>query len=81
MTGIGSRVTSTPAKILALSEKPGSSIGHRTRFHAVGFSPDRFAHVYPETLLGREWVPLETTEPWEAGRAPERAAVHMIVHV
>ena len=57
------------------------SIGHRTRFHAVGFSPDRFAHVYVETLLGREWVSLETTEPWEAGRAPTSAVVHMIVHV
>ena len=57
------------------------SIGHRTRFHAIGYSPDRFAHVYVETLLGSEWVPLETTELWEPGRAPERAAVHMIVHV
>lgn len=57
------------------------SIGHRTRFRAVGVSPNRFSHVYVESLLGRGWVPLETTEPWEAGRAPMRTAASMIENV
>ena len=57
------------------------SIGHRTRFHAIGFAPDRFSHVYAETLLGNKWIALETTEAWPAGRAPERAVAHMIENV
>lgn len=57
------------------------SIGHRTRFHAVGFAPNSYSHVYAETYLGREWVALETTEPWATGRAPAGAVSHMIVHV
>lgn len=46
------------------------SIGHPTRFMAVGFMPGRFSHVFTETKIGSRWVPLETTEPWEVGRAP-----------
>lgn len=38
------------------------SIGHPTRFVAVGSTPGRFSHVIPQTLLGRRWVWLETTE-------------------
>jgi transglutaminase-like putative cysteine protease len=36
------------------------SIGHRTRFTAVGFVPGRLSHVLPEVKLGRVWLPLET---------------------
>lgn len=57
------------------------ALGHRARFHAVGFQPDHYSHVYTETLLGRAWLPLETTEDWEAGRAPARAVTHMIANV
>lgn len=54
------------------------TIGHPARFHAVGFTPGRFSHVYVETRLGGSWIPLETTEPWAMGRAP-RAVEHMIL--
>lgn len=38
------------------------SIGHKTRFVAVGFSrPGEFDHVFTETRIGNDWVALETT--------------------
>ncbi len=37
------------------------SIGHPTRFVAIGFLPGQFVHVYTETKYGVQWVPLETT--------------------
>lgn len=47
------------------------SIGHPTRFVAIGFAPQEFSHVYLETLIGTRWIPLETTEPVEAGWSPD----------
>lgn len=46
------------------------SIGHPTRFVAVGMSPGVYEHVYVETKIGNSWVPLETTEPVEVGWQP-----------
>ena len=46
------------------------SIGHPTRFVAVGESPGTLTHVYVETRVGDKWVALETTEPVEAGWEP-----------
>lgn len=37
------------------------SVGHPTRFVAVGFRPGEFSHVLTETRLGGKWIPLETT--------------------
>lgn len=49
-----------------------ASIGFKTRFVAIGFEPGVFAHVYLEVLLGADnWIPLETTEPWNVGESPE----------
>lgn len=56
------------------------SVGHPTRFVAVGFAPDSYAHVYVETKIGEKWVPLETTEPWEAGRGPGVVLTRMVQH-
>lgn len=47
------------------------TIGHPTRFVAIGFEPGVYAHVYVETKIGASWIPLETTEPWEAGDEPD----------
>ncbi len=47
------------------------SIGHPTRFVAIGFEPGIYSHVYVETLIGQNWIPLETTEPVEAGWSPD----------
>lgn len=46
------------------------AIGHPTRFIAVGFQPGTYSHVYVETLIGRNWVPLETTENVPMGWKP-----------
>lgn len=46
------------------------SIGHTTRFHAMGFSRGKVSHVMVEDLINGEWVPLETTEPVSMGWIP-----------
>lgn len=43
------------------------SIGHPTRFIAIGFAPNVYVHVYVETKIGNKWVALETTEPVPLG--------------
>lgn len=54
------------------------SIGHVTRFVAVGFLPGVYSHVLVEVLLGGEWVPLETTEPVEVGWYPANVRERMV---
>lgn len=46
------------------------SVNHPTRFVAVGLSSGTLEHVYVETKVGDAWIPLETTEPIEAGELP-----------
>lgn len=54
------------------------SIGHPTRFVAVGFSLGEYSHVFPETLIGAKWVPLETTEDVSIGWSPPGVVSRMI---
>ena len=56
------------------------SIGHPTRFVALGFRDDAFSHVYVETKMGNNWVGFETTEPVKFGWTPPRATSRMVVH-
>jgi len=56
------------------------SIGHPTRFVAVGFTPGTFSHVFPQTKIGGKWVTLETTEAWPMGRGPQKVKSSMIEH-
>lgn len=56
------------------------SIGHPTRFIAVGFQPGKFSHVLVESKIGDKWISLETTEPVEMGWKPPRVANAMIVY-
>lgn len=56
------------------------SIGHPSRFVAVGKAPGKFNHVYAETLVGKKWFPLETTEPVPAGWAPADMRSRMVIH-
>lgn len=51
------------------------SIGHPTRFMAIGFEPGIFSHVYVETRIGANWIPLETTEPVNVGWEPDPSIV------
>jgi transglutaminase-like putative cysteine protease len=46
------------------------SIGHRTRIRAIGFLPNTFCHVLPETRIGGRWFTVETTEPVNVGWVP-----------
>jgi len=46
------------------------SIGHRTRFYAVGFQPKNISHVLLECNINGEWIALETTEPVPMGWTP-----------
>lgn len=56
------------------------SIGHPTRFIAIGFQPDQFEHVYVETRIGTKWIPLETTEPVNIGWQPKNIQARMYVY-
>ena len=46
------------------------SIGHRTRFVAVGFTPDSLSHVFVQTKIGKSWISVECTENWPLGAMP-----------
>lgn len=56
------------------------SIGHKTRFWAVGFKPGHFSHVLVETLVGEKWLPLETTEPVSIGWRPRNVVSEIRRH-
>lgn len=46
------------------------SLGHKTRFKAIGMRPGVLSHVSVETQLGGQWINLETTEPVQLGWTP-----------
>lgn len=47
------------------------SIGHPSRFAAVGFGePFEFDHVFVQTLIGTRWVALDATEENPMGWEP-----------
>ena len=55
------------------------SIGHATRFVALGFQPGAFSHVLTETKIGPNWLSLETTVPGAyPGWYPPRIHARMI---
>lgn len=60
------------------------TIGHMTRFKAIGFIPGIFQHVYTETKLGSKsknmWIAVETTENWPIGKAPKNPIEKMVVY-
>jgi transglutaminase-like putative cysteine protease len=60
------------------------AVGFKTRFLAIKTATlGPFVHVICEAYIGpeRQWMPLETTEPWEPGRFPVRVAGSMIEYV
>lgn len=56
------------------------SVGHPTRFVAVGFQPGEYEHVYVETRFGEGWLPLETTDPVEPGWYPPGVVSKLVIH-
>ena len=58
------------------------SIGHPVRLVAVGFNDEPISHVYLETLIGPQWVPLELTEnSMQLGEFPEGITDVMIQYI
>lgn len=55
------------------------SIGHPTRFVAIGFKPGHYSHVLVESKVGEKWIPLETTEPVSVGWYPKGVITRMEV--
>lgn len=56
------------------------SIGHPTRFVAIGFSHNVYNHVYIETKIGNQWISVETTEPVEIGWKPKGVVSRMEIY-
>lgn len=56
------------------------SIGHPTRFVAVGRRPEVFEHVYVETKMGSQWVALDAAEPKYPGWAPQNMVARLVIH-
>lgn len=54
------------------------AIHHPTRFTAIGFSPNHYAHVFPETKIGPHWFSVETTEPVPLGWRPNGIRASMV---
>lgn len=55
------------------------SIGIPTALQAVGFSPNRFTHVFVLANLQGKWIGLETTEPWKMGSYVAKPLIQMRV--
>jgi hypothetical protein len=56
------------------------SIGHPSRFVAVGFAPEEYEHVFVETKIGPRWIPLETTEPVNVGWIPQGIVSRLVIY-
>lgn len=57
------------------------SVGHKTRFIAVGPQKGKFSHVFVQTKIGPRWWNVETTEPWPFGKGCGKMASVMVEHV
>lgn len=55
------------------------SVGHPTRFMAIGFAPDEYEHVLVDTKVGDFWLPLDATEPFDAGWNPPNVVSRLII--
>jgi len=55
------------------------SVGHPTRFAAVGNHKNKYNHVYTEVKINGQWLPAETTENWQLGEPPPVIKSKMIL--
>lgn len=57
------------------------SIGHPTRFVAVGYTgPREYSHVYVETKHGTRWIPLDATVSAPMGWSPRPPNARLVIH-
>ena len=57
------------------------SIGHPSRFVAVGYTAGDYCHVLVETKIGSRWYAVETTENVPFGWYPPGMAARLVYHV
>lgn len=58
------------------------AVGFHTRFMAIKTAAlGPFVHVVAQAQIGRDWMTLETTEPWEPGAFPVSPAGVMFEEV
>jgi transglutaminase-like putative cysteine protease len=57
------------------------SVGHPTRFVAVGRAPGQFVHVLVETKIAARWIPVETTEQVPLGWYPPGLNYRLVYNV
>lgn len=56
------------------------SVGHPSRFIATGYQePGRYSHVYVETRIGDQWVPLDPTTEKPFGWRPRTPVARMVL--
>lgn len=55
------------------------TIGHRTRFCAVGFTPVTLSHIYAQSICGDKWISMDTTEPNCMGWEPPDIRNRMLI--
>lgn len=56
------------------------SVGHPSRFVAAGYqTPGRYSHVYVETKIGEQWVPLDATAAKPFGWRPRSPIASMVL--
>lgn len=57
------------------------SIGHPTRFVAVGYErPGAYSHVYVETRHGSRWIAMDATVKQPLGWAPRPPLTRLVIH-
>lgn len=57
------------------------ALGHQSRFVAVGSAPNTYSHVLVETLIGKRWVAVETTEPVSVGWYPSSLPYRLVYNI
>lgn len=57
------------------------SIGHQTRFRAVAYQREQFAHVWVQDRVGGAWLDLEATEPIACGSRVPRGVAEIVQDV
>ena len=56
------------------------SIGHPTRFVAVGFRERPYSHVFTETKVGNKWLALDPTDDKPMGWKPPNITSTLIIY-
>ncbi len=56
-------------------------LGHPTRFVAIALHGQKYIHVFAETKISNNWIPVETTEKWQLGHKIPKVSSRVIIYV